>query len=62
MFTCLALFANFAYAQQPDGFAPKVGERHRDFVLPKTAAQGQEPNALSATRGKKTLFIQFASW
>lgn len=40
----------------------QVGDMHPDFVLPVTAAAGQKPIALSSTRGKKTLFIQFASW
>lgn len=40
--------------------SPKVGERHPDFTL-SNIADGK-PVALSDFRGKKVLFIQFASW
>jgi hypothetical protein len=41
-------------------YAPKVGERHPDFTLPTIG--DRTPISLSNFRGKKVLFIQFASW
>lgn len=41
-------------------YAPKVGERHADFTLPKIGDRA--PISLSNFRGKKVLLIQFASW
>lgn len=41
-------------------YAPKVGERHPDFTLPRI--DGREPVSLSDFRGNKVLLIQFASW
>jgi hypothetical protein len=41
-------------------YAPKVGERHPDFTLPKI--DNRTPTSLSSFRGKKVLLIQFASW
>jgi len=42
------------------GYSPAVGARHPDFTLPNIA--GGKPVSLSDFRGKKVLFIQFASW
>ena len=41
-------------------YAPKVGQRHPDFTLPTIGDRA--PVSLSNFRGKKVLFIQFASW
>ncbi len=41
-------------------YAPKVGERHSDFTLPRI--DDRTPVSLSHFRGKKVLLIQFASW
>jgi hypothetical protein len=41
-------------------YAPKVGQRHPDFTLPRIGDRA--PVSLSDFRGKKVLLIQFASW
>ena len=41
-------------------YAPKVGQRHPDFTLPRIG--DRSPVSLSSLRGKKVLLIQFASW
>jgi peroxiredoxin len=41
-------------------YAPKVGEKHPDFTLPRIGDGA--PVSLSDFRGKKVLLIQFASW
>jgi peroxiredoxin len=41
-------------------YAPKVGEKHPDFTLPRI--DDGVPVSLSDFRGKKVLLIQFASW
>jgi hypothetical protein len=41
-------------------YAPRVGERHPDFVLP--AIGDRRPVGLSQFRGKKVLLVHFASW
>ena len=41
-------------------YAPKVGEKHPDFTLPRI--DDGAPVSLSNYRGKKVLLIQFASW
>jgi hypothetical protein len=41
-------------------YAPKVGEKHPDFTLPRI--DDGAPVSLSNFRGKKVLLIQFASW
>jgi peroxiredoxin len=41
-------------------YAPKVGEMHPDFTLPRI--DDGAPASLSDFRGKKVLLIQFASW
>jgi peroxiredoxin len=41
-------------------YAPKVGQRHPDFVLPRIG--DRTPISLSGFRGKKVLLVQFASW
>ena len=41
-------------------YAPKVGETHPDFTLPRI--DDGAPVSLSNFRGKKVLLIQFASW
>ena len=43
-------------------YKPKVGKHHIDFALPNVAMTAAKPELISASRGKKTLFIQFASW
>ncbi len=42
------------------GYAPRVGQPHVDFTLPKIS--DRSPVSLSQFRGKKVLLIQFASW
>jgi peroxiredoxin len=58
----LTLFANLAGhgAAWGQSYAPQVGQRHPDFVLP--TITDRKPVALSQFRGKKVLLIQFASW
>jgi hypothetical protein len=41
-------------------YAPKVGERHPEFTLPRI--DDGAPVSLSNFRGKKVLLIHFASW
>ena len=41
-------------------YAPKVGQRHPDFTLPRI--DDRAPVSLSDFRGKRVLLIQFASW
>jgi peroxiredoxin len=41
-------------------YAPKVGEKHPDFTLPRIDDGARV--SLSDFRGKKVLLIQFASW
>jgi hypothetical protein len=41
-------------------YAPKVGQRHPDFTLPRIGDRA--PVSLSDFRGRKVLLIQFASW
>ena len=41
-------------------YAPKVGEKHPDFTLPRI--DDGAPVSLANFRGKKVLLIQFASW
>ena len=41
-------------------YAPKVGEKHPDFTLPRI--DDGAPVSLSNFRGKKVLLIQFSSW
>lgn len=52
------IFAAHAGAAGYD--APKPGEPHPDFVLPRI--DDRAPVKLSSFRGKKVLLIQFASW
>ena len=40
-------------------YAPKVGEKHPDFTLPRITEGA--PVSLSNSRGKKVLLTQFAS-
>lgn len=41
-------------------YAPRVGELHPDFVLPRIDTG--EPLRLSQFRGKRVLIVHFASW
>jgi hypothetical protein len=41
-------------------YAPKIGEKHPDFTLPRI--DDGAPVSLANFRGKKVLLIQFASW
>ena len=54
----LSLGAN-GYAVAEPGYAPKVGSRHADFVLPDSTGK---PVRLSDFRGKKVLLVHFAGW
>jgi hypothetical protein len=58
----LATFGVLVCSSRADaqGYAPKVGERHPDFTLPRLG--NRAPVSLSDFRGKKVLLIQFASW
>ena len=42
------------------GYAPRVGEPHPDFLLPRI--DNGEPILLSQYRGKRVLLVHFASW
>lgn len=41
-------------------YAPRVGQAHPDFVLPRIG--DRQAVALSQFRGRKVLLIHFASW
>ncbi len=41
-------------------YAPRVGQPHPDFTLPKLG--DRSPVSLSQFRGRKVLLIHFASW
>jgi hypothetical protein len=43
-----------------DGYSPRVGEVHPDFVLPRVG--DREPVSLSQFRGRKVLLVHMASW
>lgn len=43
-----------------EGYAPKVGEKHPDLLLPRI--DNREAVSLTQFRGKKVLLIHFASW
>jgi hypothetical protein len=45
---------------QAEGYRPRVGEPHVDFVLP--SLSDGEPVGLSEFRGRKVLLVHFASW
>ena len=49
-----------AWRDSAASYAPKVGEKHPDFTLPRI--NDGAPVSLSNFRGKKVLLIQFASW
>ena len=57
--TCGVFLSSTARASA-ESYAPKVGERHPDFTLPRI--DDGAPVSLSNFRGKKVLLIQFASW
>ena len=57
--TCGVFLGSTARASA-GSYAPKVGERHPDFTLPRIG--DRTPTSLSDFRGKKVLLIQFASW
>ena len=42
--------------------SPKVGELHPIFHLPEAALSGGRSHSLHDGVGRKTLFVQFASW
>jgi hypothetical protein len=42
------------------GYAPRVGEPHPDFLLPRI--DDGQPIRLSQYRGKRVLLVHFASW
>lgn len=57
--TCGIMLGGASHA--PAGaYAPKVGQRHPDFTLPRI--DNRTPVSLSDFRGQKVLLIQFASW
>ncbi len=45
---------------QADGYSPRIGEPHQDFVLPRLT--DGRPVALSHFRGRKVLLIHSSSW
>ena len=57
--TCGMILSSTARASAAS-YAPKVGERHPEFTLPRI--DDGAPVSLSNFRGKKVLLIQFASW
>lgn len=54
------LFAVCAPAFSAENYSPKVGNPHRDFVLPDI--QTGKAVSLRDYRGKKVLLFHFASW
>ena len=54
------VFTNSITAASAAPYAPQVGQRHPDFVLP--AIDDRRPVSLSQFRGKKVLLVHFASW
>ena len=56
----LLLAGSWALPAAAQSYAPRVGERHADFVLPRI--DNRRPVALSSFHGRKVLLIQFASW
>ena len=50
----------FAAPSNADGYSPRVGQVHPDFILPGIA--DREPVSLSQFRGRKILLVHFASW
>jgi peroxiredoxin len=50
----------FAAPSNADGYSPRVGQAHPDFVLP--GIVDREPVSLSQFRGRKVLLVHFASW
>ena len=50
----------FAVPSDANGYSPRVGQAHPDFILPDIT--NGEPVALSQFRGKKVLLVHFASW
>ena len=54
------VIAALASAGQSAPYAPKVGQPHPDFTLPRI--DNRKPVWLSQFRGKKVLLIHFASW
>lgn len=55
-----ALFVSLWTTISAADYAPKVGELHVDFTLPRIDTR--EAVSLSQFRGKKVLLIHFASW
>ncbi|MHC4725596.1 MAG: hypothetical protein ACYS17_00055 [Planctomycetota bacterium] len=56
----LGSFCFFAAPSNADGYSPRVGQAHPDFILPGIA--DREPVSLSQFRGRKVLLVHFASW
>ncbi len=50
----------FASPSNADGYSPRVGQAHPDFILP--GIVDREPVSLSQFRGRKVLLVHFASW
>jgi hypothetical protein len=50
----------FTAPSNADGYSPRVGQVHPDFILPNI--MDREPVSLSQYRGRKVLLVHFASW
>ena len=50
----------FAAQSDADGYSPRVGQAHPDFILPDIT--DRKPVSLSQFRGRKVLLVHFASW
>lgn len=57
---CIAAWTLPVLPARAEPYAPRVGQRHPDVMLP-TISDGK-PVSLSQYRGKKVLLIHFASW
>lgn len=56
----LMLSSHAIAADSEQAYAPRVGQPHADFVLPRI--DNRAAVRLSQFRGQKVLLIQFASW
>jgi len=50
----------FAAPSDADGYSPRAGQVHPDFILPNIV--DNKPVSLSQFRGRKVLLVHFASW
>jgi hypothetical protein len=60
LFLVAVAFLTPAARSMAEPYAPKVGQRHPNFILPDIRTG--KPVSLSDFHGKKVLLIHFASW